>query len=147
MLLLLSFPIAVHTLLLLPCRLAYRLPTGHVLISLFCRLGVAPVPHFRHVPNLPSLPHLLFHTCLTSSSCFFTQVWLGVTDSDTPGWWYWAATLENPDVEGDFNIWSPDSTKASAGANGEGINCIATDVNLNVNYGESGGWRQWKSVF
>ena len=41
-------------------------------------------------------------------------------------------------MEGDFNIWSPDSTKASAGANGEGINCIATDVNLNVNYGECG---------
>ena len=66
---------------------------------------------------------------------FLTQVWLGVTDSDTPGWWYWAATLENPDVERDFNIWSPDSTKARAGANGEGLNCVATDMTIIVKYG------------
>ena len=67
-----------------------------------------------------------------------TQVWIGLTDSDTPGWWYWASTLESPDIEGPFNIWSPDSTKVNSLGNGAGLHCIAADLNANAVSGKMG---------
>ncbi|GAX77578.1 hypothetical protein CEUSTIGMA_g5022.t1 [Chlamydomonas eustigma] len=71
------------------------------------------------------------------------QVWIGATDVDTPGWWYWAATDANIDVEGDFNLWSSQATKINGGFTGNGQDCIAADVSMHVTSGSktaAGAW-------
>ncbi|KAG1680609.1 hypothetical protein FOA52_015058 [Chlamydomonas sp. UWO 241] len=58
------------------------------------------------------------------------QVWIGLTDADTPGWWYWAQTQVTPDTEGVWNLWSPEATKSIPGADGSDKRCVAADINV-----------------